>query len=102
MHAVGKEDDEALGGRIDPERRSGEARVADGARREKVTAILRVSGRDVPSQAPNVSVAVEARTRHRFDAGRREDAPVPQRSGPASQPKAGPKAVRPANNHKGH
>jgi manganese oxidase len=29
-------------------------------------------------------------------------APVPQRSGPASQPKAGPKAVRPANNHKGH
>jgi hypothetical protein len=29
-------------------------------------------------------------------------APTPPRNGPASQPKAGPKAVRPGNNHKGH
>jgi len=29
-------------------------------------------------------------------------APRPQRSSPATQPKAGPKAVRPGNNHKGH
>jgi manganese oxidase len=29
-------------------------------------------------------------------------APATQRSGPASQPNAGPKAVRPGNNHKGH
>ena len=29
-------------------------------------------------------------------------APVTERSGPASQPNAGPKAVRPGNTHKGH
>jgi hypothetical protein len=29
-------------------------------------------------------------------------APTPPRNGPATQPKAGPKAVRPGSNHKGH
>ena len=29
-------------------------------------------------------------------------APVPGRSGPAAQPHAGPKAVKPGSNHKGH
>jgi len=29
-------------------------------------------------------------------------APAPPRNSPASQPKAGPKAIRPGNNHKGH
>jgi hypothetical protein len=29
-------------------------------------------------------------------------APTPPRNGPATQPKAGPKAVRPGHNHKGH
>jgi len=28
--------------------------------------------------------------------------PVAPRNGPANQPKAGPKAVRPGNSHKGH
>jgi len=28
--------------------------------------------------------------------------PTPQRGGAASQPQAGPKAVRPGNNHRGH
>jgi len=29
-------------------------------------------------------------------------APAPQRNGPAGQPNAGPKAVKPGSNHKGH
>jgi hypothetical protein len=29
-------------------------------------------------------------------------APASQRTGPVSQPKAGPKAIRPGMNHKGH
>ena len=54
MHAVRQEDDEGPRRRVDPQRRAGEAGMAEGPDREQVAAVGRVARVDVPPQPASV------------------------------------------------
>ena len=51
MHAVGEQDDVGLSGRVDPDGRSGEAGVAEGADGEQLAAVAGEGRIDIPAQA---------------------------------------------------
>ena len=61
--------------RIDPQRRAGEAGVAERAERQQLAAVRRVRRVDVPAEAADVRIAGAARRRrHLRDGQRRQDA----------------------------
>ena len=75
MHAVRQEHDEHPRRRIDPERRAGEAGVAERAERQQLAAVGRERRVDVPAEAAHVRIAGRARRRrHPRDRQRREHA----------------------------
>ena len=75
MHAVGQKDDVALRLRLHPERRAGEAGVAERFDRKQIAAIRRERRVDVPAEPAHVGHRCgRRRRRHPGDRRRRKDA----------------------------
>ena len=75
MHAVRQEDHVAPGPRIDPQRRAGEACVAERSGGEQIAAIPRIRRVDVPAEAACfVHAGRRHRMRHSIDGQRRQNA----------------------------